>query len=188
VVRSWGAANLLRQVPHVVCVRVCAPKALRVHRMKERMRSNDEALVAREVEANDEAHAAIVRRHFAVDWRDADHYDLVLNTERLTVAECVQNVLNVVRQPAFRETGESRAMLQNLALEARVRSVLRQDPVTRNQRFAIHAVAGRVVLNGIVDSGREKRRISDLVYGVPGVKDLRNALIAADERHAHREG
>ena len=100
----------------------------------------------------------------------------------------MQNVLNVVRQPAFRETGESRAMLQNLALEARVRSVLRQDPVTRNQRFAIHAVAGRVVLNGIVDSGREKRRISDLVYGVPGVKDLRNALIAADERHAHREG
>jgi len=68
VVRSWGAANLLRQVPHVVCVRVCAPKALRVQRMKERMKSSDEALIAREVDNNDEAHAAIVRRHFGVNW------------------------------------------------------------------------------------------------------------------------
>ena len=188
VVRSWGAANLLRQVSHVVCVRVCAPKALRVQRMRERMRSNDEALVAREVDDNDEAHAAIVRRHFGVDWWDADHYDLVLNTERLTVGECVQNVLNVVRQPAFLETPESHARLENLALEARVRSALRQDAVTRNQRFAIHADAGRIVLKGIVDSAREMRRISDLVYSVPGVKELRNALVAADERHPHREG
>ena len=188
VVRSWGAANLLRQVPHVVCVRVCAPKQLRVRRMKERMNSADEALVQREVEDNDEAHAAIVRRHFGVDWRDADHYDLVLNTERLTVGECAQNVLNVVRQPAFRETRESHAKLDNLALEARVRSALRQDAVTRNLRFSIRADAGRVVLNGIVDSGREKRRISELVFTVSGVKDLRNELVAADERHAHREG
>ena len=188
VVRSWGAANLLRQVAHVVCVRVCAPKALRVQRMKERMKSSDDALVAREVDDNDEAHAAIVRRHFGVDWRDADHYDLVLNTERLSVGECVQNVLNVVRQPAFRETRESHARLKNLALEARVRSALRQDPVTRNQRFAIHADAGRIALKGIVDATREKRRISDLVHGVPGVRDLVNELVAADERQAHREG
>jgi len=30
--------------------------------------------------------------------------------------------------------------------------------------------------------------ISDLVFSIAGVKDLRNELVAADERHAHREG
>ena len=188
VIRSWGAANLLRQVPHVVCVRVCAPKALRVRRMKERMQSSDDALVAREVENNDEAHAAIVRRHFGVDWWDADHYDLVLNTERMTVDECAQNVLNAVRQSAFRETRESHAKLDNLALEARMRSALRQDPVTRRLRFSIHADAGELFLTGIVGTGREKRHVSELAYALRGVKALRNELIAADERHAHREG
>lgn len=188
VIRSWGAANLLRQVPHVVCVRVCAPKALRVRRMKERMQSSDDALVAREVENNDEAHAAIVRRHFGVDWWDADHYDLVLNTERMTVDECAQNVLNAVRQSAFRETRESHAKLDNLALEARMRSALRQDPVTRRLRFSIRADAGELFLTGIVGTGREKRHVSELAYALRGVKALRNELIAADERHAHREG
>jgi nitrogen-specific signal transduction histidine kinase len=188
VVRSWGAANLLRQVPHVVCARVCAPKELRIRRMKERMGSRDDALVAREVENNDEAHAAIVRRHFGVDWRDADHYDLVLNTERLTVDECVQDLLNVVRQAASRETRESHAQLDNLALEARVRSALRQDPITRKLRFSIRADAGRLVLTGIVDTGREKRHISELAHALRGVKELRNDLVAADERHAHRVG
>jgi hypothetical protein len=52
VIRSWSAANLLRQVPHVVCARVCAPKALRVRRMKERMQSSHDALVARKLNAN----------------------------------------------------------------------------------------------------------------------------------------
>ena len=188
VVRSWGAANLLRQVPHVVCARVCAPKELRIRRMKERMGSRDDALVAREVENNDEAHAAIVRRHFGVDWRDADHYDLVLNTERLTVDECVQDLLNVVRQAARRETRESHAQLDNLALEARMRSALRQDPITRKLRFSIRADAGRLVLTGIVDTGREKRHVSELAHALRGVKELRNDLVAADERHAHREG
>ena len=62
VLRSWGAANLLRPVSHVVCVRVCAPKQVRIARMKERMQTQDEALVRHEVESNDEAHAAIEKR------------------------------------------------------------------------------------------------------------------------------
>src|SRR6476469_3873187 len=37
VVRGWGATHLLRNVPHVVCVRVCAPIDLRKRRMMERL-------------------------------------------------------------------------------------------------------------------------------------------------------
>ena len=29
VIRGWGAAHLLRSIPHVICVRVCAPMGLR---------------------------------------------------------------------------------------------------------------------------------------------------------------
>jgi hypothetical protein len=57
IIRSWGATHLLRDVPHVVCVRVCAPFELRKTRMMQRLASEAEARVAEEIRINDEAHA-----------------------------------------------------------------------------------------------------------------------------------
>src|SRR6266404_3427361 len=64
IIRGWGATHLLCEVPHVVCVRVCAPFEVRKTRMMERLASDDEERVAEEIRANDEAHGAIMRRHF----------------------------------------------------------------------------------------------------------------------------
>lgn len=189
VIRSWGAANLLRPVSHVVCVRVCAPRPLRIERMKERMNSSDDDAVAREVDNSDEAHAAIVRRHFGADWWDAEQYDLVLNTERLSIDECVTDVLHAVRHPDFQETSASSAMLGVLRLEASVRSALRQDEGTRKIRIMVGAQEGKVTLRGVVDSTQEKRRAAEVASAVPGVADVVNDLVAAEERRSHhREG
>lgn len=186
VIRSWGAANLLRPVAHVVCVRVCAPQALRIRRMAERMQTNDDALARREVESNDEAHTAIVRRHFGVDWRDAEQYDLVLNTERVSIDECVDTVLRYVRHPDFQETAESHAKFENLRMEARVRSALRQDSRTRTTRIAISADGGRILLEGVVDTAPEKRAVEEVTAGVSGVTSVANELIVLAEQHPHR--
>src|SRR6266446_5308330 len=59
IIRGWGATHLLREIPHVVCVRVCAPLDIRRQRMMERLNSSDEALVGEEIRINDEAHTAI---------------------------------------------------------------------------------------------------------------------------------
>lgn len=188
ILRSWGAANLLRPVSHVVCVRVCAPKQLRIQRLQERMQTSDESLARREVESSDEAHAAIVRRHFGVDWWDAEQYDLVLNTERVSIAECVDTVLRYVRHPDFQETPASHAKLENLRLEARVRSALRQEPATRSVRIAIRADQGRIRLEGVVDTAADKRAVANVVAAVPGVTDVGNDLIVlAERRPLHRE-
>ena len=189
VIRSWGAANLLRAVSHVVCVRVCAPKRLRIERMKARMQSSDESLVRREVESNDEAHAAIVRRHFNVDWWDAEQYDLVLNTERVSIDECVENVLHFVRHPDFQETAASHATFDNLRLEARVRSALRQESRTRTVRIAIAADQGRIKLEGVVETAQDKLAVADVAAAVPGVADVANELVVLSERQSHhRDG
>src|SRR5262245_21447142 len=45
VIRGWGATHLLREVPHAVCVRVCAPFEVRKRRMMERLSCADEAPV-----------------------------------------------------------------------------------------------------------------------------------------------
>jgi cytidylate kinase len=171
VIRGWGATHLLREVPHAVCVRVCAPFDLRKRRMMERVGSDDEQGVAEEIRLNDEAHGAIMRRHFGVQWTEPEHYDVVLNTKRVSVDECVAEVLSLARAPQFAETARARQKLDDLALAARVRAALRRAPETRDAKVQVDSDEGRVVLAGAADTD-EMLAFVEVAAAVPGVRDV----------------
>lgn len=189
VIRGWGATHLLRPVPHVLAVRVCAPFDLRVKRMMERLNTADRDFVENEIRLSEEAHAAITRRHFGVNWQDSELYDLVLNTERLTVEECADEVMELLDDHTFQETSDSQRVFHNLALAAHVRSALRQDPRTNKMQVSITGENGAITLAGLVDSGQEPKHAAEVAYLVPGVKDVVNQLrtVATSARH-HVEG
>jgi cytidylate kinase len=171
VIRGWGATHLLREVPHAVCVRVCAPFELRRQRMMERLGCEDQDQVTEEIRANDQAHTAIMRRHFDLQWTEPEHYDVVLNTKRVTVDQCIAEVLALVRSPHFVETDAARDRLADLALVARVRAALRRAPETREARIDVHARAGLVTLIG-ASSTDEMIDFTEVVQAVPGVTDV----------------
>jgi cytidylate kinase len=176
VIRGWGSAHLLRPVQHVICVRVCAPMKVRVQRMMERLNSDDEGFITNEIKLSEEAHAAITRRHFGINWQDSEQYDVVLNTERVSIDECADEVLALVNNPQFQETAQSLQMLANLALESHVRAALRADPRTEKMHISISADRGVTTLAGIVDRGSEPVHASEVAAAVPGVKEIRNHL------------
>jgi cytidylate kinase len=176
VIRGWGSAHLLRPVQHVVCVRVCAPMKLRVRRMMERLNTDDEEFVTNEITLSEEAHGAITRRHFGVNWQDSEQYDLVLNTERVSIEECADELMALLDNPQFQETEQSRQMLANLALETHVRAALRADPRTSNTQISIAADKGNLTLAGIVDDDHEPAFASEVAAKVPGVKDVKNLI------------
>ncbi len=183
VIRGWGSAHLLRPVQHVICVRVCAPMKVRVQRMMARLNSDDEAFIGNEIKLSEEAHSAITRRHFGINWQDPEHYDLVLNTERVSIHECVEEVMALVKNPQFQETPRSLQMLANLALETHVRAALRADPRTEKMRISIAAEQGTVTLSGNVDRGSEPVHASEVAAAVPRVAEICNDLrIAAYPR------
>jgi len=171
VIRGWGASHLLRAVPHVVCVRVCSPFEVRKRRMLERLNTGNEAEIRTEIQQNDEAHAAIVRRHFGVEWTAPEHYDLVLNTERVSVGDCVAQVLALLRSPAFAETDQARRQLENLALAARVRAALLRAGETRDKKIHVTAEGGLVTLWGVKRSTEEKLIFVEVASAVEGVRD-----------------
>jgi len=183
VIRGWGSAHLLRPIRHVICVRVCAPMKVRVQRMMERLNTDDEGFVTNEIKLSEEAHAAITRRHFGINWQDSEQYDLVLNTERVSIEECADEVLALVRDPQFQATAQSTQMLANLALETHVRAALRADPRTKKMQISISADQGTVTIAGIVDHGSEPVDASEVAATVPGVKNIKNQLnVAATSR------
>ena len=83
--RGWGATCLLRPVPHVVCVRVTCSFAKRVAWLQEHLGNDDVGFAEDEIRRSDRAHAARMHAQFGVTWGDPLLYDLVLNTDRVSV-------------------------------------------------------------------------------------------------------
>jgi cytidylate kinase len=109
VIRGWGAVHLLKEIPHVIRVRVCAPMDTRVTRMMARLATDDRANVENEIQMSEEAHTAITKRHFGVNWRDPELYDVVLSTNgsvdeasRKSLACCRRNASRKRRNPCAR--------------------------------------------------------------------------------------
>ncbi|MDB5864608.1 MAG: hypothetical protein JWO70_2414 [Betaproteobacteria bacterium] len=176
VLRGWGAAHLLRPVPHVVAVRICAPLNTRVERMMERLQTEDRAFVESEIRLSEEAHAAITRRHFGVDWQQPENYDIVLNTERLSVDECVEEIAALLPRPGFQETPESMRIFANLALQMHVRAALRHDPRTAKMSIGIDTSDGRVTLGGVLEPGLDQDDAMEVVQKVKGVTEIESKL------------
>jgi len=103
-------------------------------------------------------------------------YDITLNTERLSVATCVEQIKQLLKRPEFEETPASRAKLTNLTLEYHVRAALRANPKTADVKISISADNGKVTLEGIAVSAEERHAIAEVVSGVPGVKSAGNKL------------
>lgn len=185
VIHGWGSAQLLRAVPHVVSLRVCAPLEVRVQRMIKQLNTDDRAFVESEIRLADEAYGAITRRHFGIDWHDPEQYDLVLNTERLTIKECADEVMGLVDDPEFQETRDSMRVFSDLALAAQVRAVLRQDPRTSKMLISITSADGMLTLVGLVDPGQDAKDAIEVAAEVPGVKKVVNQLRPAAAAVSH---
>ena len=176
LIRGWGATLLLRSVPHIACVRVCAPLEVRVKRLMERLETDDENLARREIEVDDQARASRMGEHFNVTWGDPTLYDLTLNTERVSIATCVEQVVALAQSPEFRETPQSRQYLADLALQARARAALRADARTAGIDITVDVTGGRATLRGIVVDDREKALVKEVVESVAGAGKVEDEL------------
>ena len=176
IIRGWGATHVLRPIPHIPCVRVGAPLATRVKWLMTCLGTDDEEMVSEEIRHSDTAHRANMQHQFGVTWGEPMQYDITLNTERLSVATCVEQIKQLLTRPEFEETPASRAKLANLTLEYRARAALRAHPKTADVKIAISADHGKLALEGIAASVDERHVIVEVVTQVAGVKGVDNKL------------
>jgi len=176
VLRGWGATCLLRPVPHVPCVRIMRPLAKRVEWLMAEIDTDDVELAEAEILRSDRANAARMHEQFGVNWGDPVLFDLVLNTDRLSVDTCVQQIRALLLRPEFAETDASRALLNGMALQAHVRAAMRAHDTTHNVDVVIEGTDDRIVLRGIVVSDEERAAAEQVATAVPGVAAVDNQL------------
>lgn len=176
VIRGWGATCLLRPVPHVVCVRITRSMSKRVEWLMNHLETDDREFAETEIRRSDDAHASRMQQQFGVTWGDPVLYDVVLNTDRLSVHSCVEQIRALTLRPEFQETEESRKLLNNMTLAARVRAKLKDHEATAEINITIEAENGNVLLRGIVINEREKAEVEKVATEVKGVTTVRNEL------------
>lgn len=172
LIRGWGAAYLLQGIPHVVSVRICAPMLFRENVMMQRLGIEDRAIARREIERSDGAHNGTMQRMFGADWRDAEHYAIVLNTARVPPRDCVDQIVSLASSEVFRQTPASVGHLTDRAAEIRTRAVLREhfDAGLRAMGIDIKVQEGVAILSG---AASDERVIADLVRRVGAVDGVR---------------
>jgi len=180
ILRGWGATSLLKEVPH--CVRVCvsASRRERVKRMAQRLQLENAADAERIVDQNDEAAQAVMRRHFHIDVRDINEYDVGFNTDRMTPDQCVDKIVAMVQSPQFAETELSHDKLRDVAITHHVRAALRTHVSTSHCYLKVTALYGRITLEGVVEDSTQRQACADIAARIKGVMDVDNRLRTAD--------
>jgi cytidylate kinase len=178
VINSRGGQILLRGVPHALRVRVIAPFDLRVRRVMNKMagqmsESVDFRTTAEMVRRSDQEKFGRMRYLYDVDWGDSALYDLVLNTERLSVDAAVDVIMGLARRAELQATPESRQMVRDRALASRVRAALAAHPETRKYRINVESEQGVIRLEGTA----ALEKATDVARDVASVVDVKSQLL-----------
>jgi cytidylate kinase len=183
LVRGWGAATLLRDMP-VISVRVCAPMDFRVRVMMERLGVTDADAMRQEIERFDAAHARAMRTTFGVEREDPLLYHLVLNAARLPVDACVSAVCELAGHPQLRDTTASRSELANRLLEASINSALTEEIGLglAPAGLSVSAADGKVTLAGTSTSGVLRRQAEKVAARFAGVSQIDNRIVSVPAR------
>jgi cytidylate kinase len=167
---------ILADVSHALRVRVIAPEPVRVERIEREQGLTAEA--ARDyVREADRDLAARVRFLYHLDWDAPLLYDVVVNTERTSVASAVALLRERLRDERLTPTDASRRALRDRGLAALARATLLANPTTRPRAIAVSVADGRVELSGRVETESERRAAEDAVTRITGVTGVRNELV-----------
>jgi cytidylate kinase len=167
---------ILGAVPHALRVRVIAPEQVRAERLEREQGLTAEA--ARDyVRDADRDLAARVRFLYHLDWDEPLLYDVVVNTERTSVARAVAVLRERLLDERLTPTDASRHALRDRSLSALARAALLANPATRPRVIGVSVADGSVELTGRVETEAERRAAEEAVARIPGVGRVRNELV-----------
>jgi cytidylate kinase len=167
---------VLRDVPHALRVRVTGAERVRAARVEQQQGLTREAALEY-VRQTDRERGARVRFFYHVEWDDSLLYDLVLNTERLSVDEAVPVVLALLRSERFQATTLSRSTVADRSLIAQAKAALLANPATRAHQIVASCVRGVISLTGSVRSEEQRKIAHETVTKIPGVTGVVNNII-----------
>jgi len=182
VIYGRGGQDLLKDVNSVLRTRIMAPFEDRVERWAEReWLDPDRARYL--VRKSDQQRAGFIKYYFDRDWEDSVHYDLIINTQRLSIEKAVQVICNCVKDENLEGVkASSKKRLTDLILRKRVEIAILSAKDIDAYLLEISVEDGIVTLSGQLHSNAEKAAAEKQAYAVEGVNDLQNDIKVVEYR------
>ncbi|HTY77333.1 MAG TPA: cytidylate kinase family protein [Candidatus Bathyarchaeia archaeon] len=169
---------LLRGLPHVLRIRVMAPFDRRVKRLAKKLsgqmgEQTNPRTVQDMARRDDQEKLGRMRYLYEVDLRDPSLYDLVINTDKLTIDAAVELVAGTLRRPELATTPDAQQLVTDRALASRVQVALATNPETRKYRITVEAKNGVVTLEGTAAMDEAV----DVARSVRGVREVKTQQV-----------
>jgi cytidylate kinase len=172
IIYGRGGQDLLKDISSVLRVRIVAPFEERVERWAER-EWLDPDLARILVRKSDQQRAGFIKYYFDRNWDDPLHYDLVINTSRLSEETAVKLLCEGIKDKNLVEKkGASKQVLHNLIVRKRAEIAVLSSSDAEAHHLQIAAEDGLVTLSGHLHSESERREVLKIVRKVEGVKEV----------------
>ncbi|PLY02618.1 MAG: transport-associated protein [Desulfuromonas sp.] len=190
IIYGRGGQDLLAGISSVLRVRIIAPFEERVERWAEREWLDPE-LARILVRKSDQQRAGFIKYYFDRDWEDPLHYDLLINTARLSEESAVELIADAIKDQNLEDNKQNgKAYLSDLILRKKAEIALRSDPrveAIKMGHFNVSVANSIAHVEGHVHSNEEKQAVEDLVLAVEGIQSLNSKLQVRQYRNYPRE-
>jgi cytidylate kinase len=181
VIVGRGAPFSLASIRHALRVRITAPEGLRSKRVENQQGLTHEAAPG-VVRQSDRDRAARIKFLYDVDWDNPLLYDLVLNTERVTVTDAVRILQEALGGDRYQPSAESLGEVKDQSITARAKAALLAHPATRDLQLTPICKDGQLSISGRVEREDLRQIAEEVVGGIPGVTGVLNEIVVLPPR------
>ena len=182
VIYGRGGQDLLKDISSVLRTRIIAPFEDRVERWAEReWLDPDRARYL--VRKSDQQRAGFIKYYFDRNWEESIHYDLTINTQRLSEDTAVKIICDSIKDHNLEGVkADSKKILSDLILRKRVEIAILSNDYIDPYLLEINVKDGLVVLSGQVHSAAEKQTAEQQARTADGIHDLKNNIKVVEYR------
>jgi cytidylate kinase len=137
----------------------------------------DREVAEKMIHRSDQEKRNFSRFAFEEDWLSPNLYDLVLNTDKLTIESAAKMVTEAAKSDGIRACGiDSMKQLEKMSLQRKVEAAFLEAGVESQHTFYNVEDGETVRIYGIVYSLQEKEALEKMMKGIKGVKKVINNL------------
>jgi hypothetical protein len=171
-----GSQLLLHSFDCAFHVLATGSKEKRIERIMEERHVGKE-VADQMISRSDRDKRGFLRYAFDEDWLNPQLYDLLLNTDKLSIDSAVKMIVDAAKSDDIKTCGrDSVRLLGKLSLYRKVESALLEAGVMNPHLFVTVEDTNSVRLYGIADSSEQKEMVEKVTKGVKDVKRITNDL------------
>lgn len=169
-----GSQLLLHSYDCALHVLIAGSTEKRIQRIMEANKVTHE-VAAEIIRTSDHDKAGFLKYAFNREWLDPHLYDIVLNTDKLSVDSAVKIIVDASQSAEIKSCSkDSLELLGKMSLHRKIESALLEAGVMSLRIFFVVESLDSVRFYGVVNSIEEKEAITRVVKGIKDIKTIKN--------------